>query len=191
MEQWPQIRHKSVYNVVSNEVKLRIVNIVNIPVSAKAMATIQPCWMDRSIVFLSPDHSFLAIDRHCAFFFSVNYVAPKWKKRRRKGKDIYAKKNSPDQLEDLGLFSLPLLHSLLHRRDDAVRLILGTVLRAFLGRPWKMKNSWMSISVKIVSNIAYILFRSKLKQVYEMCGWKSCVDKFASFFLFGNLFLNK
>lgn len=147
-------------------------------------------WIDRLFFSLLITRSLPSTDT-VLFFFSVNYAATKWKKRRRKGKDIYAKKNSPDQLEDLGFFSLPLLHSLLHRRDDAVRLILGTVLRAFLGRPWKMKNSWMSISVKIVSNIAYILFRSKLKQVYEMCGWKSCVDKFASFFLFGNLFLNK
>lgn len=87
MEQWPQIRHKSVYNVVSNEVKLRIVNIVNIPVSAKAMATIQPCWMDRSIVFLSPDHSFVAIDRHCAFFFFLlTMLRQNEKKEEEKGR---------------------------------------------------------------------------------------------------------
>ena len=57
------------------------------------------------------------------------------KKETRKNGGGYAKKDSPDQLEDLWLFPLSLLHSLLHGCDDAVCLILGTVLRTLLGRP--------------------------------------------------------
>lgn len=49
----------------------------------------------------------------------------------------------PDQLEDFGLFHFPLLHALLHRGDDAVGLILGTMLRALLSGPCKAhKTRW-------------------------------------------------
>lgn len=57
-------------------------------------------------------------------------------KKEEKRRKRHGKKDSPDQLEDLGLFPLPLLHPFLHGRDYAVRLILGPVLRAFLGRSW-------------------------------------------------------
>ena len=45
----------------------------------------------------------------------------------------------PDQIKDLGLLLLPVLHPLLHGDDDGVGLVIRSVLGAFLCRSWNNK----------------------------------------------------
>lgn len=51
------------------------------------------------------------------------------------------KKSVPDEFEDFGFGALPLLHPLLHGRDDDLRFILGAVLGTLLGRPFARNSS--------------------------------------------------
>lgn len=91
---------------------------------------------DESWTDFFPWNSCLA-RRLTAFPIESTMLRQKKEKRRKR----YAKKDSPDQLEDLRLLPFPLLHSLFHGCDDAVRFILRPVLRALLSRSWENETS--------------------------------------------------
>jgi len=88
----------------------------------------------------------------------------------------------PDQLEDFRFLPLPFLHALLHRCDDAVRLVLSPMFRTLLSRSCKkvfihtfrVSSTWTgnAVSLSVCLSLCPLVRRlrpQKVKDMFSFC----------------------